>query len=181
METSAAATTRTFGRDRRASQVPRLRNAVVSRGGDFKLFVCHHERGYHGGRALSKAGDDVIFTGLLPPERLATMLRACSLFVFPSAVPEAFSISAWECAAHGVVPLVYELGALAALGRVGCPCVAPGDLDGLASAAEALLADPAAAAATRADVLARTTVAARDWDATAEAWTTVGGVLDVGR
>eukprot|EP00629_Pelagomonadales_sp_RCC1024_P008732 CAMPEP_0119263030 /NCGR_PEP_ID=MMETSP1329-20130426/2567_1 /TAXON_ID=114041 /ORGANISM="Genus nov. species nov., Strain RCC1024" /LENGTH=434 /DNA_ID=CAMNT_0007262725 /DNA_START=90 /DNA_END=1391 /DNA_ORIENTATION=+ len=137
------------GLDDLLAVVPRLRRAVEARGGDFKLFVCHHEAGYHGRGASRKLPDDVVFAGMLPPARLATMLRACSLFVFPSAVPEAFSISAWECAAHGVVPVVYGLGALEALGRVGCPVVAPGDLDGLADAAAALLGDPRRAAALR--------------------------------
>ena len=50
-------------------------------------------------------------------------------------MPEAFSLATWECALHGVVPVVYGLGALAALGRVGCPCVAPGDAAALEAAA----------------------------------------------
>lgn len=153
--------------------VPRLRESVRRRGGDFRLFVCHHRGGYHG--ALPGVGalpEDVVFTGMLPPRRLASMLRSCAVFAFPSAVPEAFSLSAWECAAHGVVPVVYGLGALKALGGVGCPVLPPGDLEGLADAAAKLLGDPAAARVTRRRILAATRANVRDWDATAATWAT---------
>ena len=97
--------------------LPSLRNAVKSRGGDFRVVVCHLRGGYHENTKL-ELPDDVVFAGMLPPKRLAAMLRSCALFVFPSSVPEAFSLATWECALHGVVPVVYGLGALAALGRV---------------------------------------------------------------
>mgnify|MGYP003330390874 CR=1 FL=1 len=110
--------------------------------------MCHLRGGYHENTKL-ELPDDVVFAGMLPPKRLAAMLRSCALFVFPSAVPEALSLATWECALHGVVPVVYGLGALAALGRVGCPCVAPGDaaaLDAaLVNAVEGILRRRAAA------------------------------------
>ena len=149
--------------------LPALRRAVKSRGGDFRVVVCHLRGGYHENTKL-ELPDDVVFAGMLPPKRLAAMLRSCALFVFPSSVPEAFSLATWECALHGVVPVVYGLGALAALGRVGCPCVAPGDAAALEAAAVQLLAAPDAAAARRRDVVARARAAARDWAGTARFW-----------
>ena len=149
--------------------LPALRRAVKSRGGDFRVVVCHLRGGYHENTKL-ELPDDVVFAGMLPPKRLAAMMRSCALFVFPSAVPEAFSLATWECALHGVIPVVYGLGALAALGRVGCPCVPPGDAAALENEAVALLAAPDAAAARRRDVVARARAAARDWAGTARFW-----------
>ncbi|KAK7231053.1 hypothetical protein SO694_00076056 [Aureococcus anophagefferens] len=130
------------GLDALLAALPRLRAAVEGRGGDFKLVVCHHEDGYHArGGSRRELPADVVFAGMLPPRELAALYRTCALFVFPSSVPEAFSLSSWECALHGVVPVAYSLGALEALGAVGCPLARPGDLDGLVDAAAALLAD----------------------------------------
>ena len=159
------------GLDALLAALPRLRAAVEGRGGDFKLVVCHHEDGYHArGGSRRELPADVVFAGMLPPRELAALYRTCALFVFPSSVPEAFSLSSWECALHGVVPVAYSLGALEALGAVGCPLARPGDLDGLVDAAAALLADPAACARTRADVVGRARRAALDWDAAADVW-----------
>ena len=69
--------------------LPALRRAVKSRGGDFRVVVCHLRGGYHDNTKL-ELPEDVVFAGMLPPKRLAAMLRSCALFVFPSAVPEAF-------------------------------------------------------------------------------------------
>ena len=104
------------GLDALLAALPRLRAAVEGRGGDFKLIVCHHEDGYHArGGSRRELPADVVFAGMLPPRELAALYRTCALFVFPSSVPEAFSLSSWECALHGVVPVAYSLGALEAL------------------------------------------------------------------
>ena len=157
------------GLDTLLKMLPRLRRAVLNRGGDFRVVVCHLQSGYHGNTTMDLP-DDVVFAGLLPPHRLAAMLRSCALFVFPSSVPEAFSLATWECALHGVVPLVYGLGALASLERVGCPCVAPGDVDALADRAVELLASPAKAARLRKEVVGRARASARDWATNARFW-----------
>ena len=165
------------GLDDLLGALPRLRAAVEGRGGDFKLVVCHHAAGYHDRRRAKddvakgvRDAADVVFAGMLAPRDLAEMLRRCALFVFPSTVPEAFSLSAWECACHGVVPVCYRRGALAALGDVGCPLVPPDDLDALVDEAVALLADPARASRKRRAVLAATAEKAHTWDTAASAW-----------
>ena len=113
--------------------------------GDFRLFVCHHERGYHGDDGIlenHRSDPRVIVCGMLSPSKLAAVYRRCSLFVFPSSVPEAFSLSAWECMTHGVLPVAYGLGALESLPDCGAVITPPGNEAMLIAEASALLADP---------------------------------------
>mmetsp|Transcript_24168 Transcript_24168/g.86292 ORF Transcript_24168/g.86292 Transcript_24168/m.86292 type:complete len:240 (+) Transcript_24168:775-1494(+) len=140
----------------------------------FTLFVCHHPRGYHMRTADGRKGGDprVVYCGMLSPSELAKMYARCSLFVFPSAVPEAFSLSAWECVAHGVVPVAYGLGALAALEDAGAVVVKPGNEEALISSASALLRDDALLRSTRAAMLAKAPTVALDWEASAKLWQT---------
>jgi len=141
-------------------------------GGALRLFVCHHPRGYHGDRLLDGHRNDprVVVCGMLAPSKLALLYRRCSAFVFPSSVPEAFSIAAWECMAHGVVPVAYGLGALESLADCGALVAPPGDEQQLFRQAHALLADPARLDRTRRDMLRRVHAKKRDWPAAAAEW-----------
>ena len=112
--------------------LPALRRAVKSRGGDFRVVVCHLRGGYHENTKL-ELPDDVVFAGMLPPKRLAAMLRLRALRASVGRA-RGLCLATWECALHGVVPVVYGLGRSRALGRVGCPCVAPGDAAALEAA-----------------------------------------------
>lgn len=143
-----------------------------ARGRDFRLFICHHERGYHGAAAVmpDRADRRIVFTGMLPPIKLAAMYRRCSLFIFPSQVPEAFCLSAWECMTHGVVPVAYGLGALASLAECGAKIVSPGDEDNLFRQAARLLENPELADQVRRDMLRRVTARTCNWDAVADQW-----------
>lgn len=143
-----------------------------ARGRDFRLFVCHHERGYHGASAVmpSRADRRIIFTGMLSPRKLAAMYRRCSLFVFPSQVPEAFCLSAWECMSHGVVPVAYGLGALAPLAECGAKIVRPGDEDDLFRQAALLLENPELADRVRRNMLRRVTARTCNWEMVADQW-----------
>ena len=114
-----------------------LERAAGSR--DFRLFVCHHQRGYHGADGILLADPRVIICGMLPPQKLALIYRRCSLFVFPSCVPEAFSLAAWECMTHGVLPVAYGLGALESLADCGAIIAEPNDETNLFHHAKHLL------------------------------------------
>ena len=54
--------------------LPSLRRAVKSRGGDFRVVVCHLRGGYHENTKL-ELPDDVVFAGMLPPKRLQTFRK----------------------------------------------------------------------------------------------------------
>lgn len=136
---------------------------------EFRLFVCHHKHGYH--KFFNAAEDPrVVFTGMLPPNQLAVMYKVCSIFVFPSRVPEAFSLSLWECMTHGVVPVAYGLGALASLGQCGALIVPPGDQASLTFHACSLLRDHSYADRVRDHMLKRVKERARNWDEIARIW-----------
>lgn len=89
----------------------------------------------------------VDFAGHLPDRALVALLAAADVVVLPSRY-EPFGIVALEAAAAGAPLVASTAGGLAELvvdGVTGLS-VAPGDVDGIAEAVRAVLADPAAAA-----------------------------------
>ncbi|MFL5820518.1 MAG: glycosyltransferase [Solirubrobacteraceae bacterium] len=98
-------------------------------------------------RALARElglGDRVQLRGQLPPEAAAAEARSASVFALPS-VDEAFGVAYVEAMAGGV-PAIGCRGEpgpeeIAAAGG-GIVLVAPGDVEGLAGAIDALIADP---------------------------------------
>lgn len=89
----------------------------------------------------------VDFVGHLPDRALVALLAAADAVVLPSRY-EPFGIVALEAAAAGAPLVASTAGGLAELvvdGVTGLS-VTPGDVDGIASAVRAVLADPAAAA-----------------------------------
>jgi glycogen(starch) synthase len=116
--------------------------------------------------AAARAHDvrhSVTFSGRVPDADLAALLRAVDAVVLPSRY-EPFGIVALEAAAAGA-PLVAStaggLGEVVLDGETGLS-FAPGDVAGLAAAAGAVLADPAAAA-RRARVAQKRLGTAFDW------------------
>jgi glycogen(starch) synthase len=89
----------------------------------------------------------VDFAGHLPDRALTALLVAADVVVLPSRY-EPFGIVALEAAAAGAPLVASTAGGLAELvvdGETGLS-VTPGDVDGIAAAVRAVLADPAAAA-----------------------------------
>jgi glycogen(starch) synthase len=89
----------------------------------------------------------VDFVGHLPDRTLVALLAAADVVVLPSRY-EPFGIVALEAAAAGAPLVASTAGGLAELvvdGETGLS-VTPGDVDGIAAAVRAVLADPAAAA-----------------------------------
>jgi glycogen synthase len=129
----------------------------------------------------------VTFTGHLPDADLAALLRAVDAVVLPSRY-EPFGIVALEAAAAGA-PLVAStaggLGEVVVDGETGLS-FPPGDLAGLAMAAGAVLADPAAAS-RRARAARKRLGSAFEWSriaadtASVYAAATCGGPAELGR
>jgi glycogen synthase len=129
----------------------------------------------------------VTFTGHLPDADLAALLRAVDAVVLPSRY-EPFGIVALEAAAAGA-PLVAStaggLGEVVVDGETGVS-FAPGDVAGLARAAGAVLADPAAAT-RRARAARKRLGSAFEWGriaadtASVYATATRGGAAELGR
>lgn len=148
----------------------RLPDLEEAFGEPMRLHVCHERRGYHNLTAFDQGAPGLELTGMLGPEALGRMYHRCNLFIFPSNIPEAFSLSTWECMANGVVPIVYGLGSLADLDQYGAIVVPPGDEEGLISAACDLLRNPTELEKRRKTMQAKIASLEITWRKSARRW-----------
>jgi glycosyltransferase involved in cell wall biosynthesis len=85
----------------------------------------------------------------LPPAGIARALRACDLLLFASYPEEGFGLPLLEAMASKVPAVASRIPSVVYLAEGAVPLVEPGDAAGLAAAARALLAAPAAWRAAR--------------------------------
>lgn len=89
---------------------------------DSKIYICGDHLAYNNNMVnelLHKYEKYIIYTSKLTHKNVLELLRKCDFFCYTGNIIESFSLSLWEAAINGCIPIVYSIGALSEIKNVG--------------------------------------------------------------
>ena len=90
-----------------------------------KIYICGEDFAYYNknnhyiSSLLSKFEKCIVYTNKLKHNKLLELLNKCDFFCYTGNIVESFSLSTWEAAINGCIPIVYDIGALSEIKEVG--------------------------------------------------------------